>query len=244
MEHREYRRIVDGADTAVLFIHGIVGTPNHFAPFLPLVPEHVSILNLLLDGHGGGVKDFSRTSMKRWEVQVAQVVDELSRTHRRIFITAHSMGTLLAIEQAVKHPNITALLLLAAPLRVRVKAKMAVTSWRLCFDRVTPGDKTAEAAKRCSGVHMSKNLFLYLGWIPRYLELFAKIRQTRALLSQLSTPCTAFQSAEDELVSPRASSCLQICHSVKVNELEHSGHFYYSEGDLARIQDAFRDMLR
>ena len=37
MEHREYRRIVSGADTAVMFLHGIVGTPNHFRDLIPLV---------------------------------------------------------------------------------------------------------------------------------------------------------------------------------------------------------------
>ena len=70
MEHLEYIRIVDHADTAVLFIHGIVGTPNHFHAFIPLVPEHISVCNLLLDGHGGSVKDFSHTSMRKWVVQV------------------------------------------------------------------------------------------------------------------------------------------------------------------------------
>ena len=30
MNHAEYKRMVPGADTAVLFVHGILGTPNHF----------------------------------------------------------------------------------------------------------------------------------------------------------------------------------------------------------------------
>ena len=36
MIHQEYVRKVPGADTAVLFIHGIVGTPNHFTDLISL----------------------------------------------------------------------------------------------------------------------------------------------------------------------------------------------------------------
>ena len=53
--HKEYKRIVENSPKALLFIHGILGTPNHFAPFIPLVPENLSVYNLLLDGHGKGV---------------------------------------------------------------------------------------------------------------------------------------------------------------------------------------------
>lgn len=239
MAHSEYRRTVDGADTAVLFIHGIVGTPDHFAPFLPLVPAHMSVLNLLLDGHGKGVREFSRTSMKRWESQVSSAVEELARCHERIILAAHSMGTLLALEQAVRHPKITALFLLAVPVRVRVRGSMAVNAWRLLLDRIGPDDLSARAAKRCCGIRLSKNPFLYLGWIPRYLELFGKIRRTKALLPGLRTPCIAFQSRLDELVSTRSSSILRSCPSVTVEELAHSGHFYYDEGDLTRLTEAF-----
>ena len=62
--HKEYKRIVNGADSAVLFIHGILGTPNHFKEFIPLVPKEYSVHNLLLDGHGKGVKEFSRKKRK------------------------------------------------------------------------------------------------------------------------------------------------------------------------------------
>lgn len=78
MEHTEIRRCVAGAENAVLFIHGIVGTPQHFAPLIPLVPEGWSLYNLLLDGHGGSVEAFSHTSMKKWRAQVSAAVEELA----------------------------------------------------------------------------------------------------------------------------------------------------------------------
>ena len=46
--HRPYTRIVKNAETAVLFIHGIVSTPQVFDPLLPQVPADCSLMCLLL----------------------------------------------------------------------------------------------------------------------------------------------------------------------------------------------------
>ena len=76
MEHKEYINIHEDSTTAILFIHGIVGTPNHFNDFIPLIPKTFSVYNMLLDGHGKGVKDFSKTSMEKWKIQVDSVVEK------------------------------------------------------------------------------------------------------------------------------------------------------------------------
>lgn len=52
------KRLLPGAACAVLFVHGILGSPAQFAPFLPLVPQDWSFCNLLLQGHGGGARGF------------------------------------------------------------------------------------------------------------------------------------------------------------------------------------------
>jgi len=116
--HKDYKRLVENSSRSILFIHGIVGTPNHFKRFLPLVPEDQSIYNLLLDGHGKGVRDFSRSSMAKWEEQTARAVSELAESHEEIYIVAHSLGCLLAIEQSICNPKIKKLFLLQAPLRL------------------------------------------------------------------------------------------------------------------------------
>ena len=102
MRHQQIKRIVDGAKTAILFIHGIIGTPDQFNDLIPFVRKDISVYNILLDGHGKGVRDFASTSMKKWEKQVENAVEELALKHERIIIVGHSMGTLFAIEQAIK----------------------------------------------------------------------------------------------------------------------------------------------
>lgn len=238
--HREYIRIVPGAEKAVLFIHGIVGTPNHFNGLIPLVPDHISVHNMLLDGHGGSVKNFSRTSMVKWENQVSSVLDRLSENHRDIYIVAHSLGCLLAIEQGVKRQNIRGLFLLAAPLKLFLKPAMVRNSFKVYTDRIDPGDGPALAAKQCYGIAQDKNILHYLGWTPRFLELFRKIRQTRRLIPLLRTPCTVYQSAKDEMVSLRSSVLLKANPNICVKELSNSGHFYYEPSDHSLLLEAFQ----
>ena len=243
MEHKEYKRISDNSNTAILFIHGIVGTPNHFNEFVSLVPKSISVYNLLLDGHGKGVKDFSKTSMKKWEMQVASAVEELSLMHEKIYIVAHSLGTLIAIDQAIKNNKVCKLFLLAVPLRLSLKPKMSINSLKVYFDKIRPDDYEALAAKKCYGILNDKNPIHYIGWIPRFLELFSKIRQTRKTINLLNTPCVVYQSRNDEMVSRHSIKHLRSNPRIFVNELKKSGHYYYAKEDFEFLITEFSKML-
>ena len=243
MEHKEYVKISDGATTAILFIHGIVGTPNHFNEFIPLIPDNFSIYNLLLDGHGKGVKDFSKTSMKKWESQVSAAIEQLSLTHKEIYIVAHSLGTLLAIEQSIQNQTVSKLFLLAVPLNLSLKPRMFINSAKVFFDKIPPDDYEALAAKRCYGIQNDRNLFHYIGWIPRFFELFSKIRQARKMINSIHIPCLVYQSRNDELVSGRSTNFLKQNPNIVVNELQNSGHYYYAKADWDFLLAEFCRML-
>lgn len=241
--HKEYKRVAEYPDKAILLIHGIVGTPNHFAPFLEFVPQNFSVYNMLLDGHGKGVKDFAKASMKKWEQQVADAVKELSQQHNEIYIVAHSLGCLLAIEQAIQNPKITKLFLLAVPLKLFLKPRMFTNSLKVYFNKVTPQNKELMAAKECYGIGDDKNLLHYLGWVPRFLELFSKIRETRKIIGSVNIPCVACQSLKDEMVSKTANVILCQNPSISVVELGNSGHYYYAKEDFLYIKEKFLTFL-
>ena len=243
MEHKEYVRICDNSNIVILFIHGIVGTPNHFNEFVSIVPESFSVYNLLLDGHGKSVKDFSKTSMKKWEAQVASVVDELSLTHEKIYIVAHSLGTLFAIDQAIKNKKVCKLFLLAVPLRLSIKPKMPINSLKVYFDKIRSDDYEALAAKKCYGIEKDKNPFHYIGWIPRFLELFTKIRQTRKVVNLLNITCLVYQSGNDEMVSRCSKKFFENKPNILVKELKKSGHYYYDKDDFDYLITEFNKML-
>lgn len=243
--HKEYVRLVDSADTAVLFIHGIVGTPNHFTDFVNLVPSEMSVCNMLLDGHGKGVSEFSKTSMDKWKSQVDAKVTELSKTHSKIIIVAHSMGTLFAINESVKHPDkIQKLFLLATPLKLFIKPQMMLNTMKVYFGLIKDSDKKAQAAQRAYGIKDSKNIFKYIGWIPRYLELFKEIKAVRKSVLLISTPCDVYQSAHDEMVSVKSTNILNKNNNIKVKVLAKSSHYYYDDDDYKYLLNEFSDFTQ
>lgn len=242
--HSEYTRIVPGADTAVLFIHGILGTPRHFDALVSLVPEGMTVRNILLAGHGAGASDFSHASMAQWRQQVAAEIHTLAQSHRNVYIAAHSLGTLLALEQAIVGAKVSGLFLLAVPVKLFLKPQMAINSLKVYFNRISPDDGPALAAKACCGVDPGKNPLLCLGWIPRFLELFSQMRQVRKSIRMLRIPCTVCQSYRDEMVSRKSTAFLRKSPWIHVVELENSGHYYYENSDFSLLKDTFGMFLR
>ena len=243
MKPEQYIRHVDGANTAILFVHGILGTPDHFKPFLPFVPTDWSVYNMLLKGHGGRVKDFSAASMAAWKQQVHDAVRELLETNDRIVIVAHSMGTLFAIQEAVNAP-VAALFLMNVPLKIRIRFRLFQTSWRVFRGNIKPDDVVTLAAQKACGIEQDGHILRYLGWIPRYLELFAEIKKTRRFAQKLTAPSQVYLSLEDEMVSPKSGRLFEQNLHTAITMLNTSMHFYYSPEDQQRVQEDFRNWIQ
>ena len=242
MTHETQVHIVPNSDTAVLLVHGILGTPHQFDPLLPAIPDTFTTVNLLLDGHGGQVDAFSRSSMQKWEAQVADVVENLCREYPNVLIIAHSMGTLFAIDAALQHPNtVKGIFLLSPPLRVGLKARLFSNALKVGLGFARPDDAGAMAARHAYSMVPDRRIWKYLGWVPRYLELFRKIRSTRKILPQLKTPTKAFLCEDDEMVSLRSDRYLLSHPAVELTYLPTSTHFIYSENDAALLCTAFKD---
>ena len=242
MAHEPYIRTVPGSRQAVVLIHGILGTPEHFRDLLPLIPAQWSVYNILLPGHGKSVRDFSRSSMDQWRSYVAELVTELSKQYDGIFIIAHSMGTLFAIREAVKRPQkIRGLFLLQTPLYPRMKISAGLRAALMPFGIVL---KKAEDMYRGTSVAMDRRIWRYLGWIPRFWELFRECRATRSLLGRLSVPCRIYQCRKDEMVSPRTCRELAKYPQLQVTVLKEASHYAYRGADLALLQQELRDMIR
>lgn len=244
MKHKPYIRQVENAKTAVLMIHGIVGTPAHFQELLPLIPDNWSVYNILLDGHGKEVEDFSHTSMAKWQRQVDEQLRQIRATHAQVLIIAHSMGTLFSLQQAICCPDqIIGLFLLNVPFCPFVRPSTFVNSIKAAQGKPNPSP-AVQAILSATSVRLSKNLLKYIGWIPRFWELLVQIRRTRKMLPQLHTPALTFQSRRDELVSIR--SCRHLTgHSYITNTvLEDSGHFRYSTADMQTLQTQLKNMIQ
>ena len=244
MSHQPYERIISNANCAILFIHGILGSPDHFNFLIPYIPQNISVCNLLLDGHGKGVRNFSQTSMTKWETQVKEKISQLLEKHDRIFIVAHSMGTLLAIQEALQNSCINRLFLLAVPISPFPRLRMFSNAYKVITGRICENDIHGITAREACSIQPDANIIDYLPWIKRYRELFQKVKQIRTLLPELKTPCIAFQSKHDEMVSFRSVRFLKRHSNIDVRVLRNSWHNLYCDNDRQIVIDQFTTFMQ
>lgn len=241
MEHGAYIREVPGGAGAVVCIHGVCGTPRHFDDLVACVPPDWSVYNLCLAGHGSDVRAFSRATMEQWREQVDTLLCRLQARHRRIFVAAHSMGTLFALEAAGKYSHVEQLFLLSVPLRIRLKPSAALHALQLVFLRGTSPKPLLAAMQRTCGIKLNRRLWQYLGWLPNYAALLRRSRAMREVIRQVTTPCLAFHGARDELVA--ASSRRYFPAHFRYCVLPESGHFDYAPKDYQVILEEFSKLF-
>jgi len=97
---------VQGVEPALLAIHGFGGTPLE----VRLVVEVAAALGLeayapLLPGHGTNARDLARTRYDDWLRAAETAFDSVRGSSRRVVVIGLSLGSLLAAELAVKHPD-------------------------------------------------------------------------------------------------------------------------------------------
>ena len=243
MKKCECLRIVPGCKTAVLMVHGIMGKPSYFAPFLPLVPEDMSLCNLLLDGHCSTLHDFCHASMAKWRRQVFDALELLLQAHEKVIVFGYSLGALFAVEAAIKYPDRVAhIFCTCLPLIMRLPPASKIRVWRIMFDKIQPGTPTQRMMGAC-GTASTKKYWKYLGTYPRMAELAREMHKTKKLMPRLTVPCHNYMGKLDEMLSQRTHKYLAQFPAVTNTALPHSGHFAIDPQDLPQVQQDFTKLL-
>ena len=216
-----------GARHAVLLIHGILESPCQFADLARALSPMADVYCILLPGHGGSGRDFGESSMAQWRRAVRSALSDLSGQYEGILLGGHSMGALLAVEEAVQNPSgVRGLFLLAAPFCIRLKPVGAACAAKAALNIAGRDDPLASAARQSFSVGLASPLEI-LSWLPRYRELFALARESRKTVRRLTLPVLAFQSGRDEFVSPASSRYFAGMENIRCRSLPRSGHFLY-----------------
>lgn len=239
--HAPLKRIVPGARAAVLFIHGIVSTPRFFDDYAAAVPADWSVHCVLLPGHGGTVKDFGCSGAAQWTAHVRAALEELRASHERVYIVAHSLGTLLAIRAAAADSTrIAGMLLLCVPLRIWPRPSALLHN---ALKGVGLAENN-EALHTYYGTEQDWRVWRYIRWIPRYLELFRESAAARREIAVLKVPAHVFMAEKDELVSLRGEREMRKNPVIRLTRLPDSHHHEFSPVDKSRLLEALKEMLR
>lgn len=244
MAHEAYIRQPENARQAVLMIHGICGSPRHFDFLLPLFDDSWAVHNILLDGHGGSVRDFSHSRMKLWQQQAEDALTRLSRQYDRILVVGHSMGSLLLLQRLARFPKILGCIFLNVPLHPKLGIRQAPMVLRALFGTSRLDDPREQLFVQDCSIQLSKNPFSYLGWIPRFIELLVLCSHCRKSMVPLPVPAFVVFTQQDEVVSIRSKCYFEQDPSVTLLVTQMSGHGGFLPQEQAQVVAGIREFLR
>ena len=242
--HREYM-IGNGNKDVVIFIHGILGSPSRFR-FLAeeLSRQGLDCMALLLPGHGGTARAFSRTPYEKWPSYVKARVREASRRYRRVFLVGHSLGGLISLDCAAGG-GVAGVVLINTPLACKVSLRQLAFSMRIMLFPEGQDDALASAYRQEFSVSDAK-LYEYPLWIRQFVGLYRYMRQTRRRLKDVRTRTLVIQSAHDESVRQRSVGLFRaglVNAAADFMELKESYHGYFPEKDKQNLLDAVREFV-
>jgi carboxylesterase len=223
-----------GDSRGALVLHGFTGNPQSMRDLALVLSDAGFTVELpLLPGHGTDIADMLPTRWEDWSAAAEEAYDELAARSDAVVVVGLSMGGLLAVWLAERHPEIAALAVvnpLLAPPDADVVA--LVESMLESGEEVAPGIGS-DIAKE--GV--AESAYPGLPLRPA-LSLFAAATEVSANLESVTCPVLVFTSTQDHVVDPASSQLLVERAKGPVDQvvLERSYHVATLDHDKDEIE--------
>jgi carboxylesterase len=245
--HQPFLWEAKGSDTAVLLVHGILGSPNQFESIAQtLLEAGCSVRAILLPGHGGSAKDFAEARTEDWRQAVHEAAVSLRQRYRHVFLLGHSMGGLLIIGEAIQH-GADGLILISVPMRIKIGLRSLRISMKVLWGDPNRDDERIGTYRRAFSVQAG-SLWQHLRWTATYREFIRLMKNTRRGLGKIHQPVLVIQSKKDETVSWKSTDVfnreLSSASAVDVLMLEQSGHSYHYPDEASVLADKIRSFIK
>ena len=206
----------------VLIIHGFTATLESVsALYAPLCELGIPVLMPQLAGHGASSPDALRgVTWEDWMSDVDKAFQELRCSAEQVIIIGHSMGTLLAINLAVRYESETDSLVLVAP-AIKLASLFA------------PGRPLHFAVPLVSGIIKKWDLKPYAAkgnegcaphyaWVPTdaVVSFFDLLKKSLPLLSKVTVPVFILHNRRESTVLPESATIL--CDRIATKPSEKS----------------------
>ncbi|WP_309130295.1 alpha/beta fold hydrolase [Brevibacterium sp.] len=235
-----YRRRVPQASEAVLFLHGITGSPAAWTPIArALGDEGVSVSVPLLPGHGTRWQELNRTGWDAWIDSAAEELRELRSTHEKVIVAGLSMGGALALSLGTQKNSADALVLVNPALVIDSPLASGLQLLKHVVRSVPAiGNDIA---------HPGRDEYAYDRTPVAAVASFAAAqRGLRERLWRIECPVTVLVSGRDNVVGPRSLALLRsrLPRPPRVVSLRRSHHVATLDHDAPRIAEVILDAAR
>lgn len=191
----------------VLLLHGYTGSP----PEMRLLGDDLQRRGMtvsapLLPGHGTSVEDMNRTHWRDWTDCAEQALIDLRQRCPVVFVGGLSMGTLLTLYLAARHPDLPGAMLYSPALKI---ADRRLVLAPLAKHVIHTLPKTANADQDLTSPTAAQHLWSYEeNPVAAAAELLALRRQVRRMLPRVACPLLIVHSTSDPAIRPDSAQAI------------------------------------
>ena len=134
------RFFVAGEGPPILLVHGLSGAAANWSELAPVLARRRRVLALDLPGHGGSAPLPAAPNLDAYAERVRIVAEQAGLLPAAV--VGHSLGGLVALRLALRHPGAVTALVLAAPAGISSSTRRA-QFWLTVFGFSRPGRRVA-----------------------------------------------------------------------------------------------------
>jgi pimeloyl-ACP methyl ester carboxylesterase len=245
----------DASAIQVVCIHGLGGTSDYFTPLVQSLGDTVSLHLLDFEGHGlSETSAASQLSLASLAGDITEVL-KLAKVEKAA-VVAHSMGSLIAVQLALDHPELVTKLLLMGPppsplpeagaKAVRARAGTVRKSGMLGVVDAIVGAGTSPKSQAERPLAISAVRLSLMGQDPEgYAKACTALAGAAGLdFSKLQCSVSLITGADDKTSPPELCKKYQSQVSGSTLQiLDGVGHWHLFE-DVGEVQNLVRDFLK
>ncbi len=227
---------------AVLLVHGWTTTPYELRRLGKYLHQKgYTVSAPLLTGHGTVPTDLENVSWEIWKKDVEKAYFDLREKHKKIYVIGTSLGASLASILAGSNSEISGLVLMAMPYRLRMEKTMHIFArlilpFKKYYKKYYPPSFGSSAM-------VTRRISYQTYPIKSVLEILKLARFSRRVIAKVTQPCFVLQSRADHIVAKKSLEKIFAKISSKIKKkkyLENAYHTFISDIENEHI---FEDIL-
>jgi carboxylesterase len=208
---------------AVLVLHGFTASKDAVDGLLPyLEREQIPYERPILRGHGTRYQDLRGVKARDWYIDAERALIKLWNRGHKCIVVGHSMGGLVALELAMRHPELVEGVVAVAA-AIQFKNRFSELSPMISLvKRYWPSPQTFNDLTLAS---RSTNYPKFA--TDAFASLYHYSRKITARLPEVHVPIRILQSKQDQVIAPESANTIYERVSSRVREIrwfERSGH--------------------
>jgi carboxylesterase len=227
---------------AVLLIHGWTSTPYEVLRLGRYLNENgYTVSGPMLRGHGTVPKNLEGLKWSDWLADIEQAYLALKKDHQKVYVGGTSIGSSLAIMLAKKYVDISGLILMATPYRVKLESVTAnivrfVSKFKKYNKKFYPPT---------FGVSTTiTRLISYQSYpIKNALETYDLIKASRLSIPDIKQPCLIMQSTRDHIVGRKSLEKIHALIGSKIKQKKYVTRAYHTFISDIKNEHVFEDIL-